>query len=122
MRRIQRMNKEIIGRSIESLRGLKQLFVRNTVSGSEDNILLLDTAVKALEDKLAEDWIPVDRELPTSDGRFEVTLKGSKGKRHVEMCDFHKDAKAGKWGSYYYPMNVIAWRKRPEPYKEENHE
>ena len=64
-------------------------------------------------------WIPCSKELPSSDGKFEVTIKGSRGKRHVEMCNYYKDAKVvfgnEKWGG----ENVIAWRQRSEPYKGE---
>ena len=63
-------------------------------------------------------WIPVSERLPTTDGVFEVTIKGSKGKRRVEMCGFHKDANFDKWGGKYSQLNVIAWRSRPEPWKE----
>lgn len=69
------------------------------------------------------EWIPVKERLPSSDGRFEVTIKGKRGKRHVEICNFHKDARYTPWGveSWEYG-NVIAWRQRPEPYKEEKNE
>lgn len=64
-------------------------------------------------------WIQCDEELPSSDGRFEVTIKGKNGKRYVEMCNFHKDAKSTPWGIENWSHgNVIAWRKRPKPYKE----
>ena len=76
-------------------------------------------AISALTQQLTNGWIPVSSELPSSDGRFEVTIKGSKGKRHVEICDFHKEAHGYKWGHRYDYPNVTAWRKRPEPYKEE---
>lgn len=68
--------------------------------------------------QLNSGWIPVDRELPSSDGRFEVTIKGTRGKRHVEICNFHKNAKGYPWGSKWDSFHVIAWRKRPEPWKE----
>ena len=64
-------------------------------------------------------WIPCSRELPSSDGRFEVTIKGSKGKRHVEMCNYSKDAKVVFGNEKWQGENVIAWRQRPEPYNEE---
>lgn len=64
-------------------------------------------------------WFSCDELLPSSDGKFEVTIKGKNGKRHVEMCDFHKDAKSTPWGIENWEHgNVIAWRKRPKPYKE----
>lgn len=67
-------------------------------------------------------WIPVSERLPTADGRFEVTVKGAKGKRYVEMCNFYKDALIDKWGGKYSSLNVIAWRCRPEPWKGETDE
>lgn len=64
-------------------------------------------------------WIPCDEQLPSSDGRFEVTIKGKNGKRHVEMCNFNKNATYTPWGiDNWEHGNVIAWRKRPKPYKE----
>ena len=65
------------------------------------------------------EWIPVSERLPSSDGRFEVTIKGSKGKRYTEMCNFHKDATIYKWGGKWSKANVIAWKERSQPYKEE---
>lgn len=78
-------------------------------------------AISALEQQLNDAWIPVSGRLPTSDGRFEVTVKSTKGKRHVEMCNFYKDAsfEPHKWGGKYESVNVIAWRSRPHPFKEE---
>ena len=68
-------------------------------------------------------WFPCDELLPSSDGKFEVTIKGKNGKRHVEMCDFHKDAKHTPWGiDHWEHGNVIAWRKRPKPYKGDKNE
>lgn len=63
-------------------------------------------------------WFPCDEQLPSSDGRFEVTIKGKNGKRHVEMCNFNKDAKHTPWEiDNWEHENVIAWRKRSKPYK-----
>lgn len=68
--------------------------------------------------KQDREWIPVTERLPSTSGRFEVTIKGSKGKRYVEMCDFQKDANPDwRWGGRYNTKNVIAWRARPVPYK-----
>lgn len=71
-----------------------------------------------LTHQLTNGWIAVGKELPSSDGRFEVTIKGSKGKRRVEILDFHKNANLYMWGSKWDDNHVIAWRRRPEPYKE----
>jgi ribosome modulation factor len=60
-------------------------------------------------------WISVRQQLPTSDGRFEVTIKGRNG-RHVEMCNFSKSGVLYKWGDGWSPVNVIAWRERDKPY------
>lgn len=65
------------------------------------------------------EWIPCSKEIPSSDGRFEVTIKGSKGKRHVEMCNYYKDAKVVFGDEKWQGKNVIAWRQRSEPYKGE---
>ena len=65
------------------------------------------------------DWIPCNERLPTTDGKFEVTVKGSKGKRRVEMCSFYKNANGGrgKWGDGWDCINVMAWRSRSKPYE-----
>lgn len=57
-------------------------------------------------------WIPVDKALPTTDGCFEVTIKGSKGKRRVSIANFNKNANINKWSC----DKVIAWRERDKPY------
>lgn len=58
-------------------------------------------------------WTPVDKALPTTDGCFEVTIKGSKGKRRVGIANFNKNANFNKWSCC---GNVIAWRERDKPY------
>ena len=71
-------------------------------------------------------WFPVTEKLPTTDGRFMVTIKGKSGKPHVEMRNFH--AGAQKWESQlgWGEENILAWQARPRPYgwkpKEANHE
>lgn len=71
-----------------------------------------------MDGRMLAGWIPVAERLPSTSGRFEVTIKGSKGKRYVEMCDFQKDANPDwRWGGRYNTKNVIAWRARPVPYK-----
>ena len=57
-------------------------------------------------------WISVAEQLPNTDGRFEVTIKGSKGKRYIAVCNYNKNANFNKWGN----VNVIAWRERYKPY------
>ena len=61
-------------------------------------------------------WIPVTEQLPKTDGRFMVTIKGKSGKPHVEMRNFH--AGAQKWESQlgYVEENILAWQARPRPY------
>lgn len=62
---------------------------------------------------LNRSWIPVDKALPTTDGRFEVTIKGSKGKRYVAFSNYNKNAAYNKWDC---GKDVIAWRERDKPY------
>ena len=57
-------------------------------------------------------WISVAEQLPNTDGRFEVTIKGSKGKRYIAVCNYNKNANFDKWGN----VNVIAWQERDKPY------
>lgn len=61
-------------------------------------------------------WISVKDKLPTSSGRFEVTIKGCKNKRHVEMCNFNKDSEIYQWGDKWNQIKVVAWRERDQPY------
>ncbi|WP_321024715.1 hypothetical protein [Eisenbergiella porci] len=80
---------------------------------------LAEAAKLAIEEMETKVWIPVTERLPSTSGRFEVTIKGSKGKRHVEICDFQKEAFPDwRWGGRYNTKNVIAWRARPVPYKD----
>lgn len=58
-------------------------------------------------------WI-TDR-LPDKDGRYEVTVKGSKGNRFVSMCNFTCNANKNKWEK---GVTVLAWRERDKPYRE----
>lgn len=85
-----------------------------------ENTEALDMAIKALERQYKERWISVSEGLPSSDGRFEVTVKGCKGKRRVDMCNFYKSADngCGKWGDAWNGVNVIAWRERGKPHKD----
>jgi hypothetical protein len=59
-------------------------------------------------------WISVKDKLPTSSGRFEVTIKSKK--RHVEMCNFNKDSEIYIWGNRWNEVKVVAWRERDKPY------
>lgn len=98
--------------AIKSMRNLDDLI---SITESEHESVRM--AISALTQLLNDGWISVDRELPSSDGRFEVTIKGTRGKRHVEICNFHKNAKGYPWGSKWDSFNVLAWRKRPEPWE-----
>lgn len=60
-------------------------------------------------------WISVSEQLPTTDGRFMVTIK-NKGKYRTEMRNFNHVTQ--KWESArWVPDNIIAWQQRPEPYR-----
>lgn len=68
------------------------------------------------KEQLQKRWVPCNVRLPDTDGRYEVTIKNKRGKRHVEMCEYHKNKHGvGKWER----RNVTAWRQRAEPYKED---
>lgn len=74
-------------------------------------------SVKPESDMNRRGWISVKDHLPTSEGRFEVTIKGSKGKRYIEMCNYYKATRpADCWGGHHDRKNVIAWRMRDKPY------
>ena len=64
-----------------------------------------------------QQWIPVTERLPTTDGRFMVTIKGRSGKPHVEMRNFH--ARSQKWENqcgWLSEENILAWQQRPRPF------
>lgn len=61
-------------------------------------------------------WISVTEKLPTSSGRFEVTIK-SKKKCYVDICNYNHQSNVYPWGSKWEQPNVIAWRERDKPYQ-----
>lgn len=60
-------------------------------------------------------WISVKDRLPTTSGRFEVTINGWT-KRYIEMCNYNSDSELYPWGSRWEQLRVIAWRERDKPY------
>lgn len=60
-------------------------------------------------------WISVKDKLPTSSGKFEVTIKGYR-RRYIDMCHFNSDSQFCPWGDQWTKPNVIAWRERDKPY------
>ena len=87
--------------------------------GYEKKINLLEFEKEILADYLLENGVSVrpwitDR-LPDKDGRYEVTVKGSKGNRFVSMCNFTCNANKNKWEK---GVTVLAWRERDKPYRE----
>ena len=103
---------------IESLLNKKERMVASSDGRHEVSIEAVIDYI-AVFPKVGE-WIPVSERLPETDGRFEVTIKGCKGKRHVEMCNFYKNAKTTPWGlGKWEHGNVIAWRQRSEPYRKD---
>lgn len=60
-------------------------------------------------------WVDVNDHLPTSDGRFMVTIK-NKGKAHVEMRNFHADSQKWSNDNLWDDDSVIAWQQRPKPF------
>ena len=63
---------------------------------------------------LETEWVPVTSYLPKTDGRFMVTVKGRRGKPHVEMRNFHGGSRT--WELQCSGECVIAWQPRPRPY------
>lgn len=61
-------------------------------------------------------WIDVNDHLPTSDGRFMVTIK-NKGRAHVEMRNFHVESKTWEADGFCNDT-VIAWQPRPKPFNQ----
>ena len=70
-------------------------------------------AVRSVEEPFNE-WIPVASYLPKTDGRFMVTVKGRRGKPHVEMRNFHGGSRT--WELQCSGECVIACQPRPRPY------
>lgn len=77
---------------------------------------LIDEAGEEINiDAVLGAWIPVEKMLPKTNGRFMVTIK-SRRKCRTEMRTF--DAVSQKWESNcWFPENIIAWRQRPAPYR-----
>jgi len=61
-------------------------------------------------------WIPVSEKLPTSDGKFLVTVK-NKGKPHIETAIYNSQACVTFFTDKWSIRGVIAWRQLPTPYK-----
>ena len=59
-------------------------------------------------------WIPVKMFNPISDGRYMVTLKGSRGKYRTEMRNYN--VASGTWEHNKDFGEIIAWQNRPAPY------
>lgn len=84
---------------------------RNYCDYSPDYFAIAKPAEK-VED--VANWIPVAVQLPKTDGRFMVTIKGKSGKPHVEMRNFHAGPQT--WERMCYEEKVLAWQARPRPY------
>lgn len=79
----------------------------------------LSMAIAALLEKEERDnrgWIPVTEQLPTTDGRFMVTIKSRRGKPHVEMRNFHAGSQTWEHRMGGNQDTVLAWQARPRPY------
>lgn len=64
---------------------------------------------------MSRKWISVKDKLPTSSGKFEVTIKGWR-KRYIEICNYNSESESYPWGSKWAQSNVIAWREQDKPY------
>ncbi|HHV09991.1 MAG TPA: DUF551 domain-containing protein [Clostridiales bacterium] len=119
------MNKQEIEKAMEIL---EQIYPsqKEIKTGEYDHVAdALDTAISALQLQLTGGWIPVSERLPeekinpvTSDYfEYECTAYWGYGRvdvRHYKFGDGHW------WNSpSCVDAYVVAWRERPEPYKEE---
>lgn len=109
---------DVIINNQETIETLKELNNNYFSDGFDEANEAIAVAIITLHQQLNNKWIPVGEKLPTSDGRFEVTIKGSKGKRRTEMLNFYINANEGrgKWGDRWDTTNVLAWRERSKPY------
>lgn len=69
------------------------------------------------------EWIPVSEQKP-GEGSYEVTVRGKKhGLISVETAVYRESCDEWTVNLFIpYPVEVIAWRKKPEPYKEVEHD
>lgn len=80
-------------------------------------ITALEMAIKALEERLTGEWIPVSERLPIKDGQYICTFYNG---NFVEVGELEYFNILGKFETVYYTddYKVIAWMPLPEPYKE----
>ena len=65
------------------------------------------------------EWIPVSEQKP-GEGSYEVTVRGKKhGLISVETAVYRESCDEWTVNLFIpYPVEVIAWRKKPEPWEE----
>lgn len=95
----------------EIKRAIKHLKERNFTSKQ------IEMAIEALERQLNNGWIPVSERLPNKMGIYECTVKYDDKSIGVKRVLFICPISSPKWLKEN-DLNVIAWRERPEPYKE----
>ena len=89
-------------------------FKQEICKEAADAIESLISENNRLKTETERQWISVTSYLPKTDGRFMVTVKGRRGKPHVEMRNFHGGSRT--WELQCSGESVIAWQPRPRPY------
>ena len=75
-----------------------------------------ELAIKALEEREADRWIPVSERPPKVSGYYLVTRTGNSGKGYVRRSFY--DVSLKEWDE----SRVTAWQPLPEAYKESEDE
>lgn len=93
---------------------------------SEEKKQAIDVAEDAIREKIKERWIPISEKEPNTDDHVLVTFKHEDGSYDVSEMDYavtkwtaekDPDIKNREAAKYWLGM-VIAWRPKPEAYKE----
>lgn len=107
--------------ALETLKKLQRWFLKYS-----DYYKAITVAISALEKQEANRWIPVTERPPEESDLYLVTVDKDYFPENCSQVDFlYWDSEAKEWKFVYeeyklekFDAPVIAWKTRPEPYKE----